>query len=167
MTTTKMITCMHACMQAFIKAFRAGCDSAGPAKILVPPGKFMMGEVVLSGPCKAAKPLLIEIQGTLLANTDPSAYSNLMWILIEHVDTVKISGGGVLNGRGQSFWKYAGEDQHMPVVRAELNRIELNYYLFIYIYVDILIDRMNEFVYLIIIIRVSHSNRLQTVTSAA
>lgn len=74
----------------------------------------MMGEVVLKGPCKG--PIILDIQGTLLANTDPSAYSNRMWILIDHTDNVKILGGGTLNGRGQGMWKTAGEDNHMPVV---------------------------------------------------
>lgn len=73
-----------------------------------------MGEVVLSGPCKA--PIVLDIQGTLLANTDPSAYSNAMWILIEHVDKIKILGGGTIDGRGKSMWKYANGDNHMAVV---------------------------------------------------
>ncbi|KAL1544965.1 galacturonan 1,4-alpha-galacturonidase [Salvia divinorum] len=100
---------------SLIQAWKAGCEGTGAARILVPPGKFMMGEVVLRGPCKAAPPMIIDIQGTLLANPNPSAYSNLMWILIEHVDNVKITGGGTLNAQGPTAWKFAKEDQHMPV----------------------------------------------------
>ncbi|XP_057790421.1 exopolygalacturonase clone GBGE184-like [Salvia miltiorrhiza] len=100
---------------SLIQAWRAGCDGSAPAKIVVPPGKFMMGEVVLTGPCKAPPPVLIDIQGTILANPDPSSYSNMMWILIEHVNNVKISGGGTLDAQGTNAWKYAKEDQHMPV----------------------------------------------------
>lgn len=107
----------HKCgMQSFIQAFRAGCEGSTQAKIVVPPGKFMMGEVILSGKCKAPPPLIIDIQGTILADPDPSAYSNKMWILIEHVDNVKIGGGGTINGQGANAWKYAGEGNHMPVV---------------------------------------------------
>lgn len=77
----------------------------------------MMGEVVLAGPCKA--PIVLDIQGILLANTDPSAYSNVMWILIEHVDGIKILGGGTINGQGKEMWQYAGEGNsgtRLPVV---------------------------------------------------
>lgn len=108
---------MNCVLQSFIQAFRAGCDAAGPSRILIPAGKkFMMGEVVLTGPCKAAPPLIIDIQGTLDANTNPSTYSNAMWILLEHIDNVKITGGGTLNGHGQEMWKLANDDNHMPVV---------------------------------------------------
>ncbi|KAL1553025.1 galacturonan 1,4-alpha-galacturonidase [Salvia divinorum] len=100
---------------AFVQAFKAGCEGKTPAKIVVPPGTFMMGEVILRGPCKAPPPLIIDIQGTILANPDPSSYSNRMWILVEYVDNVKISGGGTLNGQGANAWKYAGETNHMPV----------------------------------------------------
>ncbi|KAL1544962.1 galacturonan 1,4-alpha-galacturonidase [Salvia divinorum] len=101
---------------AFIQAFRAGCDAAGRARILVPAGrKFMMGEVILRGPCKAKPPLIIDIQGTLNANPDPSSYSNRMWILIEYVHNVKITGGGTIHGQGHNVWKYATEAHKMPV----------------------------------------------------
>ncbi|XP_057790420.1 exopolygalacturonase clone GBGE184-like [Salvia miltiorrhiza] len=101
---------------SLIQAWRAGCDSAGAARILVPAGKkFMMGEVVMTGPCKAKPPIILDIQGTLNANPDPSSYSNMMWILIEHVNNIKITGGGTLNGQGPSVWKYADEGNHMPV----------------------------------------------------
>ncbi|XP_047975557.1 exopolygalacturonase clone GBGE184-like [Salvia hispanica] len=100
---------------SLVQAWNAGCDSTGGARILVPPGKYMMGEVVLSGECKAAPPMIIDIQGTLLANPNPSSYSNQKWILIEHVDNIKITGGGTLNAQGANAWKYAKEDAHMPV----------------------------------------------------
>ena len=103
-------------MQSFIQAFRAGCEGKTPAKIVVPPGKFMMGEVILRGKCKAPPPLIIDIQGTILANPDPSTYTNRMWILLEYLENVKVGGGGTLNGQGANVWKYAGENNKMPVV---------------------------------------------------
>lgn len=100
-----------------VQAWRAGCDSTGAARVLVPAGKsFMMGEVIMSGPCNAKKPIIVDIQGTLNANPDPSSYSNRMWILIEHVDGIIITGGGTINGQGANVWKYADEGNHMPVV---------------------------------------------------
>ncbi|XP_042002066.1 polygalacturonase-like [Salvia splendens] len=100
---------------SFIQAFRAGCESKTPAKIVVPPGTFMMGEVILSGKCTAPPPLIVDIQGTIMANPDPSSYSNKMWILVEHVDNIKIGGGGTLNAQGAGVWKFAGESNHLPV----------------------------------------------------
>ncbi|XP_047966298.1 exopolygalacturonase clone GBGE184-like [Salvia hispanica] len=101
---------------ALIQAWRAGCDSAGAARILVPAGKsFMMGEVIMRGPCKAAKPIVLDIQGTINANPEPSSYSNMMWILIEYVDGMIVTGGGTIHGQGQNVWKYADDTTRMPV----------------------------------------------------
>ncbi|KAL1553026.1 galacturonan 1,4-alpha-galacturonidase [Salvia divinorum] len=101
---------------ALVQAWNAGCDAPGASKVLVPAGKtFMMGEVVLTGPCKGQKPFVLDIQGTLIANPSPSAYSNRMWILIEHVDGMIVTGGGTINGQGHMVWKYATETNRLPV----------------------------------------------------
>ncbi|KAL0421389.1 UNVERIFIED_CONTAM: Exopolygalacturonase [Sesamum latifolium] len=42
--------------QAIIKAWRAACESSGPAKVVIPAGDFMAGEVVFAGPCKSPPP---------------------------------------------------------------------------------------------------------------
>ncbi|KAG6436715.1 hypothetical protein SASPL_101617 [Salvia splendens] len=75
----------------------------------------MMGEVILRGPCKAKPPMILDIQGTLNASPDPSSYSNMMWILIEYVNNIKITGGGMINGQGKNVWKYADEKNRLPV----------------------------------------------------
>ncbi|KAG8389516.1 hypothetical protein BUALT_Bualt02G0237500 [Buddleja alternifolia] len=95
---------------AFIKAWRAACDSEGLAKVVIPPGTYMAGEVVFSGPCKAQAPITIEIQGNLSANTDPSSYTQGAWIMVERVENVVVTGGGTINGNGKESWKYAGGD---------------------------------------------------------
>lgn len=91
---------------AFVQAWNAACHSGGPAKLLIPKGTFSTGEVVFQGPCNATKPLVIEIQGTVLGDPDLSLYSSMAWIMIEYVDGVILNGGGTLDGQGQAVWKY-------------------------------------------------------------
>lgn len=107
---------MHACIQAIIRAWRAACLSKGAAKLLIPRGQFVAGEVVLAGPC-TAKPLTIEIQGNLLAYDDLSSYTRGAWIMVEDVDGVVLAGGGTINGRGQAVWPYFSKGSPpLPVV---------------------------------------------------
>ncbi|KAH6808496.1 hypothetical protein C2S51_029604 [Perilla frutescens var. frutescens] len=94
--------------QALIRTWLAACGSGGPAKVLIPRGgNFMSSEVVFTGPCNATKPITIEIQGTLSASNDISAYSQQAWIQIERVDGVIVTGGGTIDGRGAAVWKYS------------------------------------------------------------
>lgn len=92
---------------AIIRAWNAACKSKGGARVLIPKKQFMAAEIVLSGPCTARKPITIDIQGTLLAYDDISAYSNGAWIMLQRVDGVVITGGGTIDGRGDQVWHYA------------------------------------------------------------
>ncbi|KAL7083066.1 hypothetical protein ACP275_14G139500 [Erythranthe tilingii] len=91
---------------AIIKAWRAACTTMGAAKVLIPRGEFVAGEVVMAGPCTAQKPITIEIQGNLLAYDDMSVYTRGAWIMIEKVDGLVVTGGGTINGRGKEVWQY-------------------------------------------------------------
>ncbi|KAL8028035.1 hypothetical protein ABFS82_14G132100 [Erythranthe guttata] len=91
---------------AIIKAWRAACTTVGAAKVLIPRGDFVAGEVVMAGPCTAQKPITIEIQGNLLAYDDMSVYTRGAWIMIEKVDGLVVTGGGTINGRGKEVWQY-------------------------------------------------------------
>ncbi|XP_019197952.1 PREDICTED: exopolygalacturonase clone GBGE184-like [Ipomoea nil] len=94
-----------------IRAWNKACKSPGPsAKLLIPRGKFMTGEVIFQGPCTANKRVTVEIQGTLIADTDLSVYTSDYWISFEHVDNVVVTGGGTINGRGEATWKFAAGD---------------------------------------------------------
>lgn len=95
-------------------AWRAACQSTGPAKVIIPPGTFTTGETIFQGPCTCPKPIIIEIQGTVLSNTDISLYSRASWISLEHVDGVVITGGGTLNGQGNASWQYADKSGNSP-----------------------------------------------------
>ncbi|KAG8362877.1 hypothetical protein BUALT_Bualt13G0003600 [Buddleja alternifolia] len=92
---------------AIIRAWNGACNAKGPAKVLIPRGEYKAGEIVFAGPCTAQRPITIEIQGNLLADTDLSAYTQGAWIMVERVDGVVITGGGTINGRGQSSWKFS------------------------------------------------------------
>ena len=92
--------------QALIRAWNEACKSSGPAKLVIPPGKFMAGEVVFAGPC-TAKPVTIELQGTLLARSDLSLFTRNTWISVENVDGLEINGGGTFNGQGELSWKHS------------------------------------------------------------
>ncbi|KAL0453034.1 UNVERIFIED_CONTAM: Exopolygalacturonase [Sesamum latifolium] len=99
---------------AMIRAWKAACNSNGAAKLLIPRGEFAAGEVLFAGPCRAKKPITIEIQGNLLAYEDPSAYTGGAWIMLEKVDGA-LKGGGTINGRGKMLWQYAETTDGPPL----------------------------------------------------
>lgn len=82
------------------------CDSAAPAKVVIPAGTFMAGPVVFQGPCKGKQPVIVEVLGTVSASTDLSQYTSKEWILFEHIDGLVLKGGGVFDGKGESAWQY-------------------------------------------------------------
>ncbi|KAL0418856.1 UNVERIFIED_CONTAM: Exopolygalacturonase [Sesamum radiatum] len=100
---------------ALIRAWKAACNSNGAAKLLIPRGEFAAGEVLFVGPCRARKPITIEIQGNLLAYEDPSAYTGGAWIMLEKVDGAVLKGGGTINGRGKMLWQYADTKDGPPL----------------------------------------------------
>ena len=93
-------------VQAFIQAFNAACKSNGAAKVLIPPGTYMSGEVFFQGPCTAPAPITVEVQGTVLAQTDLSEYVNGQWFAIQNIDGLVLEGGGTFDGRGNESWRY-------------------------------------------------------------
>ncbi|GER34696.1 pectin lyase-like superfamily protein [Striga asiatica] len=91
---------------SIIRAWQAACRSVGPAKVLIPRGQFVASEIIFAGPCVARKPIVIEIQGNVLAYDDLSSYSSGAWIMVQKVDGILITGGGTINGRGREAWQY-------------------------------------------------------------
>lgn len=93
-------------MQAFIQAWNAACQSNGAAKVLIPPGTYLSGEVFFVGPCNCPKPIIVEVQGTVLAQTDLSEYPNGQWFSVADVDSLVVTGAGTFNGQGEASWQY-------------------------------------------------------------
>ncbi|KAK4363592.1 hypothetical protein RND71_018833 [Anisodus tanguticus] len=106
--------------RGFMMAWRSACQSAGPAKVVIPPGTFTTGETIFQGPCSSPRPITIEILGTVLSNTDISLYSRGAWISIEHVDGIVVTGGGTLNGQGNASWQYADRTGSSPPMPTSL-----------------------------------------------
>lgn len=69
--------------------------------VLVPNGNFLVGPVMLQGPCKG--PIELRINGILLAPTGNSAAGD-SWLNIHWVNNLVIDGGGSLNGQGPTAW---------------------------------------------------------------
>ncbi|XP_019188548.1 PREDICTED: exopolygalacturonase-like [Ipomoea nil] len=107
---------------AMIRTWNKACKSTEAAKMVIPAGKFLAGEVVFQGPCTAPKPIVIEIRGTLVADSDLSVFTSNYWISIEHVAGVEVTGGGTINGRGEDVWKFdAGEKiKNAPLLPVSL-----------------------------------------------
>ncbi|XP_075096879.1 polygalacturonase-like [Nicotiana tabacum] len=106
--------------RGLMMAWRSACQSPGPAKVVIPPGTYTTGETIFQGPCTSPRPITIEIQGTLLSNTDMSLYTRAAWISIEHVDGIVITGGGTLNGQGKSSWQFADKSGSTPPLPSSL-----------------------------------------------
>ncbi|KAH7578309.1 hypothetical protein ACOSP7_000460 [Xanthoceras sorbifolium] len=88
-------------MNAWVQA----CESAVPAKIIIPAGTYEMGPVNFQGPCKS--PITFELLGTVQAATDVKLYKDLTWFHFEEIDRLHLtgSGKGVFDGQGDCFWK--------------------------------------------------------------
>ncbi|KAL3649129.1 hypothetical protein CASFOL_005532 [Castilleja foliolosa] len=113
----------------FIKAWATACHTVGPAKVLIPKGQFVASEVVFAGPCLASKPIVIEIQGNVMAYDDLSSYSGGAWIMVQRVDGVVITGGGTINGRGEAAWPYnsqGGPSLPVSLVLQTVQNAQLN-----------------------------------------
>ncbi|KAL4398030.1 hypothetical protein HN51_002618 [Arachis hypogaea] len=91
--------------QAFMDAWAATRESTVKSRFLVPPGRFLIGEMFLNGPCKFNGPIVMQIDGTVLASTDISEYMNEHWLRIEDHFDLKITGVGTFDGQGHSSWK--------------------------------------------------------------
>ncbi|KAF4352480.1 hypothetical protein F8388_025931 [Cannabis sativa] len=90
--------------KGFLAAWAKACSSTNPAVVYVPPGRFLLKNVVFTGQCKN-RAITFRIAGTLLAPSDYTILANSPnWISFQYVNGVTIS-GGILDGQGTSLWK--------------------------------------------------------------
>lgn len=73
---------------------------SGINKVYVPRGKYLLGRIELTGPCKTD--MRLEIKGTLTAPID---LAGDRWISFKTIDRFKIYGHGTLDGQGSLAWK--------------------------------------------------------------
>ncbi|EEF45581.1 Exopolygalacturonase clone GBGE184 precursor, putative [Ricinus communis] len=90
---------------AFIQAWKATCNWAGNARLVVPGGEFLASSMVFQGPCKNPAPI-VQIIGTIKAVSDLSNYAEDFWISFEKVNGLIVTGTGTVDGQGQNVWKY-------------------------------------------------------------
>ncbi|KAF3456273.1 hypothetical protein FNV43_RR00923 [Rhamnella rubrinervis] len=92
--------------QAFMKTWIAACHHKGKARVVIPQGVFKLGPVVFAGPCTATSPLVVQVSGTLKADTDISLYDSAVWFSFEDISGIVITGSGNFDGQGKIAWKY-------------------------------------------------------------
>ena len=85
------------------KAIQAAIDEAseeGGGRVVIPPGKFLSGTIIL----KSGVELHIQSNATLLGSTDVSHYLKLnRWkglIMADGASNISITGNGVIDGQG-------------------------------------------------------------------
>ncbi|XP_076951663.1 polygalacturonase-like [Bidens hawaiensis] len=89
--------------KAFMSAWSRACGSVKAATVYVPKGRYMVGGMEFSGPCKNNE-ITVRIDGTLVA---PGNYNVVgkgqYWLRFQHVDGVAVV-GGVMDAQGAGLW---------------------------------------------------------------
>lgn len=93
-------------MQAFMKTWVAACQHRGKARVFIPEGVFKLGPVTFAGPCSAISPIIVDVSGTLKADTDISLYDNGVWFSFEDINGIVLTGTGNFDGQGHEAWQY-------------------------------------------------------------
>ena len=92
--------------EGFMKAWVAACHfKGGNARLLVPPGNFLIGPVIFQGPC-TSQMFVVQVQGTIKASTDISEYDEDHWFLFENINGLTVTGGGTFDGQGATSWEF-------------------------------------------------------------
>ncbi|XP_066383764.1 polygalacturonase-like [Miscanthus floridulus] len=117
--------------KAFEAAWDAACGARGPSVVMVVPAQrsFLVGPVSFQGPCASGR-VTVQIQGTIMAPlTAASAWSsgtNLYWLMFNRVDGLRVTGNGVLDGSGQSWWvRRCHSDAHAACVESAPTALKL------------------------------------------
>ncbi|XVE78344.1 hypothetical protein DITRI_Ditri13aG0137300 [Diplodiscus trichospermus] len=85
-----------------LNAWKDACASTSASKVVIPKGTYFLSKATLEGPCKG--PIELQLQGTVKAPADPSAFKTPDWVVFSRVEQFTLSGGGVFDGQGSSVW---------------------------------------------------------------
>ncbi|GLJ52157.1 hypothetical protein SUGI_1109490 [Cryptomeria japonica] len=91
---------------AFLQAWNAACSSTGSSVVYVPQMTFLINPVTFEGACHSDK-ITVQVAGKLIASTDNSLWSascKKYWLQFRNVIGLTVEGGGILDGRGTSWW---------------------------------------------------------------
>ncbi|KAF6997197.1 hypothetical protein CFC21_013448 [Triticum aestivum] len=101
--------------QALVDAWTAACASTnGHVVIHVPAGRsYQIWPVTLAGPCRDE--IMIFVSGNIIAPDSPEDWERRdggKWLHFFQVQDLTVSGGGVIDGRGQEWWAQACKGRH-------------------------------------------------------
>ncbi|KAI9177377.1 hypothetical protein LWI28_014430 [Acer negundo] len=103
---------------ALLDAFGDACESPTPSKVLIPKGTFLLGQVSFNGPCR--KGVEFQVQGTLIAQTDKQMKEDSSWVAFQHIDHLRLSGGGTFDGQGPKAWGTCGKNSYCKNLHINL-----------------------------------------------
>ncbi|KAL5067813.1 hypothetical protein RYX36_018700, partial [Vicia faba] len=108
---------------AFLKAWGDVCGTTkgNPTLIIPKDKKFMLQPMKFQGPCKS-ETINIEIMGTIIAPKNRESWKlddndSESWISFSHVNGLVISGEGIIDGQGSSWWNKVGEADRPTALR--------------------------------------------------
>nr|AML47762.1 putative polygalacturonase [Triticum aestivum]AOZ21505.1 putative polygalacturonase precursor [Triticum aestivum] len=105
--------------QALVDAWKAACATGGTTYLNVPAGKsYQIWPVTLAGPCRGEIKLLIS--GNIIAPEDPEEWwdgDQGRWLHFLGLGDLSLSGGGIIDGRGQQWWAGSCEDENCTTYR--------------------------------------------------
>ncbi|KAJ6821491.1 polygalacturonase-like [Iris pallida] len=107
---------------AFLGAWHEACSSPVPSVLEVPENKhyLLAPPFNFSGPCQSRVTVLIK--GTLEAPPNVSYWDNLnrrQWILFYRVHSLAVRGGGMIDGKGQDWWRNSCKKNHsLPCLKG-------------------------------------------------
>ncbi|OMO98563.1 Glycoside hydrolase, family 28 [Corchorus olitorius] len=90
---------------AFIKTFEEACNFNGNAMMVIPDGKFLVGSVNFEGPCMNPSPLIIQVNGYILATPTLFGYPQVDWFNFQKINGLILTGHGTFHGQGATVWE--------------------------------------------------------------
>ncbi|KAF6164607.1 hypothetical protein GIB67_032835 [Kingdonia uniflora] len=99
---------------SFLKAWTGACNSGKSALIYVPPGKYVVNNVLFNGGQCKNNDITFSIDGTLVAPSDYNVIGKKdEWISFQYVTGVKIYGGS-LDANGAMLWACKAKKGNCP-----------------------------------------------------
>ncbi|XP_039015664.1 exopolygalacturonase clone GBGE184-like [Hibiscus syriacus] len=89
----------------FIRAFKAACNHQGRAMLVIPRGEYVVGLILFSRPCSCEAPLMVQVSGNVLPQSNTKTAEGAEWITFQSIDGLIVSGKGTFNGLGEKSWR--------------------------------------------------------------
>ncbi|KAF8727424.1 hypothetical protein HU200_019030 [Digitaria exilis] len=106
--------------KALADAWAAACAAGDDVILNVPAGKtFQIWPLTLAGPCSSEIKLLIS--GNIVAPASPSDWGpgdHRQWLHFLNVHDLKVTGGGIIDGRGEQWWAQSSCEEAQPAPKA-------------------------------------------------